>query len=375
MASWVQEAEVACRLAENSAANVSYLDCSSGADLTRLSDFVRPLLRGRVTSDPRFYLASITKAWRPRVIVVSRAGAIIGVVCAKERKIFGVPTGIVHIDTTVNSILADGSIHAESVFEKAIDRLLASPGVRGLRLFVPPGGFEQRVIQRIGGSSSLEKCYQKVDYHVLLRVPPSFERFLDMLGSQTRRNFRYYRRRFEGAGGEYVAEMTFSEFKAAAFQLVSKDVVGANSDGLNRCLRMLSTVERPLLAGLRRNGEWVSILGGWYEPDRATVFLQLNDDRACHRDSLCIVLRSYVIEGLVGQNIGGLLFWAGVGLPLSRYTEPIPTVLACVDTPGIWWRACRRMVRRLNGRLPRPIRDVAAWIAPAGIRNAASNAA
>jgi hypothetical protein len=336
----------------------------SAADLNRLSDLVQPLLRGRDTLDPRFYLASITSAWIPRVIVISSDDSIVGVVCAKERKIAGIPTGIIHIDTTLSNILADDSMSAERVFENAIRRLLVAPGVRGLRLFIPPGGTEQRAIQAVVESTPLDECYRKVDYHLLLRLPPSFDFFLRKLGAHTRRNFRYYRRRFEAAGGQYVEEMTLAEFRVAAFQLLAKDVVGADLAGSNRSLRMLSAVNRPLLAGLRRDGKWVGILGGWYESNRATVHLQMNNDRDFPHDSLCTVLRSYVIESLVAKNMRGLVFWAGVGPPLSHHAEPVPAILASLDRPGFCWRTCRRVIRRINARLPVPVRDIAGWIAP-----------
>jgi hypothetical protein len=351
-------------LKAKSVAPVCDLIYTSAADLNRLSDRVQPLLKCRDTLDPRFYLASVTSDWIPKVVVITRNESIVGVVYAKERKIAGIPTGIIHIDTTLNNILADGSVSAESVFEQAISRLLAGPGARGLRLFIPPGGSEQRAIQRVLASRPLEVSYANLDYHRLLRLPLSFELFLQGLGKQTRRNFRYYRRRFEAAGGEYVEEMSFADFESAAFRLLTKDVVGADLDSLNRSLRMLSTVNRRLLAGVRRDGEWVAILGGWYESDQATVFLQMNNDREHSRDSLCIVLRAYVIESLIAKNVKGLLFWAGIGAPLLRHTEPVQTILAYVDAPGFWWKTVRRILRRMKAMLPFQVREMVVFIAP-----------
>ena len=50
----------------------------------------------------------------------------------------------------------------------------------------------------------------------------------------------------------------------------------------------MSQVQRPMLTGLRGpDGEWLSILGGWYEGDQAVVFLQMNNDQGYPQDSLC----------------------------------------------------------------------------------------
>jgi hypothetical protein len=346
----------------------------SAADLNRLSDLVQPLIRGRETLDPRFYLGSIsTSAWIPRVVVITRDEAIVGVVHAKERKIAGIPTGMIYIDTVLDNILFDDSTSAEPVVEKTINRLLADPEVRGIRLCIRAGGAEHRAIQGVAASRLFDVNFTKIEHHRVLRVPSTFEVFLQKLGPRTRRNFRYYRRRFAAAGGQYVEAMAFADFRRAAFQLVTKDVVGADTDGLNRALNILAAVKWPLLTGLRIDGEYVGILVGWYESDQATVFFQLNDDRDRSRMSLSVVLRAYLIESLIGKDIRTLRFWGGVEGPLARYTESIPTICAYVDAPGFWWRTIRRIVRRTNSLLPASMAEISVWIAPRKTYNPSQN--
>ncbi len=338
---------------------------SSAYDLNRLSGQVQHLLRGRATLDPRFYLASISPtSWNPRVVVISRDQDIVGVVYAKERKIAGISTGLIFIDTVLDNIVTDGSIDTERLVEKAINRLFRDRNVRGLRLFISPGKAEHRGVQSAVMSQSLDGSHAPVEHHAFLRLPANYEHFLQQFGKHTRRNFRYYRRGFELAGGQYAAEMTFEDFRRAALRLASKDVVGADAEGLNRALNMLAEVKRPLLVGLRINGEYVSVLGGWHESDRTTVFIRVNDDQDHAKMSLSIVLRAYLIEELIRQRVHTLLFWAGVGEPYLSQCEPGRTICAFVDRTSFSWRMVRRFSRSAIAWLPTPMADHLRWIAP-----------
>ena len=162
----------------------------------------------------------------------------------------------------LDTIVTDDSIDTERLVEKAINRLFRDRNVRGLRLFISPGKAEHRGVQSAVMSQSLDGSHVPFEYHAFLRLPANYEHFLQQFGKRTRRNFRYYRRGFELVGGQYAAEMTFEDFRRAALRLASKDVVGADAEGLNRALNMLAEVKRPLLMGLRINGEYVSVLGG-----------------------------------------------------------------------------------------------------------------
>jgi hypothetical protein len=338
---------------------------TSAQDLNRLSAEVQHLLRGRDTLDPRFYLASISPgSWSPKVVVIFRNQRIAGVVYAKERKIAGIPTGLIFIDAGLDTALTDDSMTTEQLFEKAISQLLLNRRVQGLRLFIPPGKAEHRAVQSVVSSKSLDGCYKPIDHHVFLRFPPSYELFLQQFGKHTRRNFRYYRRGFEEAGGQYVPEMSVEDFRRAAVRLCSKEVIGADPEGLNRALKMLATVKRPLLTGLRMNGEYVSVLGGWHEPGQTSVFVQVNDDRDHSKMSLSVVLRAYLIEELISRGIQSLLFWAGVGEPYLSQSEKVSTVCACIDRPSFLWRAVRRVLKRAIRLAPTSLASHLHWIVP-----------
>ena len=316
-------------------------------------------------SSPRFFVASVTpRTWIPWVLVIKQGDQIAGLVYLKERKIAGIPSGILYGDSTLGAMTISEPDRHRSVLEASLRFLLSSARIRGVRLAVRPDAAELEDIGQISRSLGTDYYSQHAVNHLVLDLPPSYEQFLESLGSRTRRNFRYYRRRFEGRGGEYVNQMTWSEFRHASFELLNKSVVGADAEGLHRAHRILCSVDRPILSGLRdKSGEWLAILGGWRDPD-PVLFVQMNDDRDCGSESLSAVLRSYWIENLILHGERTLLFWAGVGLPLSRSCRPLPTIRVYVDSSSQGWRAVRSLLKSAVPILPRRLLPIADWIVP-----------
>jgi hypothetical protein len=152
--------------------------------------------------------------------------------------------------------------------------------------------------------------------------------------------------------------------------MLKQSVVGARRSGVDRALRMLSAVGRPILGGLRRHdGEFLSIVGGWYEFDRAVVIFQMNNERDHPQSSLSLVARGYLIEVLIAQGVRRLLFWAGVGPPLHRYCNFLPSTRIYLDTPGLVWRTWRRVAARAGAFLPRRLAEFASWIEPDAMKS------
>lgn len=342
------------------------LVCSPG-EICRLSEDASYLLKEQAgTRDPHVFLASIDgKAWLPRVVVIARAGSTVGIVYAKERRLAGIPSGLIYADATLGAMVLASPVDRELVLKAGLSRLIDHVGTRGLRVVVPPIGYERDVIQGIVDLRSMDVHYASVRNHCVLNLPPSYDAFLETLGRQTRRNFRYYRRRFESLGNTYFQDVPLAEFRRVASDLLKKSVFGAEHDGVERALRILSASRCPILAGLRhKNGEWLSILGGWYELDRAVAFIQMNNDRDYPRSALCTVLRGYLIERLIAKNISSLLFWAGVGGSLCRYCQFIPAVCAHMDVPTFTWRTLRGAIGWMNGVLPARFLGASTWVAP-----------
>jgi hypothetical protein len=343
---------------------------SSAAATERMPLTVAPLCgECEKTCSPQFYLASIEKdKWIPRVITVTEAGSTVGVVYAKERKFAGIATGLIYADATLDTMVVAKPEDRERVLELAVRQFANRPRFLGMRILVPSEGYENRAIERILASHRLDVCRTRGENHSVLDLASSYESFLAGLGSRTRRNCRYYRRRFETIG-KYVPHVSFTEFQSVAMRMLKQSVVGARQSGVNRALRMLSAVDRPILVGLRRHdGEFLSIVGGWYEFDRAVIVFQMNNEQDHPQSSLSLVARGYLIEELIAQGVRKLLFWAGAGPPLDRYCYFLPTTRIHLDSPGFVWRTLRGVAARASSVLPRRLAEFASWIEPDAVK-------
>jgi hypothetical protein len=346
---------------------------SKPSEIAALAGRAAPLLESRgATEGPRFFLASIAPGlWIPRVVVVKRGRKIEGIVYTKERKLAGLPTGILYGHSTLGTLVVAEPGQHGAVLEEALNFLLASKRTHGIRMLVPPQGFEQaiceRVVARSQGSRNQVEISQRPDTsHQVVPLPASYESFLNSLSYKARRNMRYYRRRYEAAGHRYVERMDLAEFRRVAGRLLEKPLMGATRDAVTRALSMFSEADHPLLAGLRRaDGEWVSILGGWCEGNNAIVVFQMNNDHDYGTESLSVVLRAYFIESLISRGYRQVFFWGGVGGPVARGAQPYPSVTVSLDAGTLRWRALRRLFVILAPRLPRRIRWAVEWVAPA----------
>jgi hypothetical protein len=319
------------------------------------------------TARPEFFLATLSRRrWIPRVVVVEDGAKIIGLVYAKERKVTGMRTGLVYADSTLGNMVVSAAEDREKVFARALEALLKAPGVQGLRLMAPPDGFEPVTARNIAKSLDLDLHEMPVENHSILRLCQCYEDFLQGLSSKTRRNFRYFRNRSEAANHKFVEQVPLSDFRSAAHSLMSEDVVGADSGGIERGINIFAAAERPLLVGLEdEHGKWLSIVGGWYEGDRAYIFLQMNSDRQHARYSLSLVMRAKLIEMLIGQGVREMLWWAGVGPPISHYVQQVPTCWVYLDKRTFFWRAFRSLLNAQRGWLPAKLQTMAEWIVPA----------
>jgi hypothetical protein len=318
------------------------------------------------TRHPCFFLASVDEnAWAPIVVVVARAKSTVGIVYAKERKFAGIPSGLIYADATLGTMVVAAPADREPVLRAALERWIDRAGTRGLRVVVPATGFERDAIYRFLELRPLDVHYTSVKNHCNLDLPPAYDTFIENLGRTTRRNFRYYRRQSEHLGNTYFAEVPLAEFRRAAFDLFQKSVLGAERHAIDRALGMLAAVSRPILVGLRhKHGEWLSIMGGWYEFDRAVVCFQLNNDYDYARSSVCTVLRGYLIEDLIARNVPSLLFWGGIVGPHLRYCRYLPAVCAHLDVPTFTWRTLRGLIGWSSGFLPQRFRLSANFVAP-----------
>ena len=195
----------------------------------------------------------------------------------KERKFYGVRTGLLYADATLGAMVIAAPSHQAAVFETGITQLLKHPFIRGFRLLVPPLGYELATLKKLRSKLALDMYDMPAENRTVLPIRPTFEEFLENLSSKTRRNFRYFRNKSAAANHCFIESVPPAEFKAAALGLMEQDVVGANREGIERGMNIFKAARRPLLVGLKsESGEWLSVLGGWYETDRVVVFLQMD---------------------------------------------------------------------------------------------------
>jgi Acetyltransferase (GNAT) domain len=229
-----------------------------------------------------------------------------------------------------------------------------------LRLMVDPSK-----LPLLGGLQGLSGIrLNRAERHAHLALTPTFDEFLAKLGPHTRRNFRSFRRKSEQAGNEFIAELPYAEFCAAARALVPNANYSENTTNFERCLAMIGTMPSRITAGLRdRNGKLISVAGGFHDGRRGIMVMQLND-RSLPRASLSLVLRSYLIENLIDRGFEEFVFWAGSSAPLSEYCVSPELWIAHIDSRAIRWRVAR-VVGAIVGRLaPRASRRWIKWIVP-----------
>lgn len=336
---------------------------SSAADILQLNDSAGRLTqRYELMLDPGVFLASASGGWRPKVVCVCGASEIVGILYAKERVLYGVPTGIVYADGSLGGFfLASAKCHSNALCI-AIEALLDSPGVRGMRLRVLEGSREWHAVTHFADSKFLDvrstyvaEACRLWKHHAHLPLPDSYNGFLERLGSTTRHNFRYYRKRFESSGHKFVDALPLDELRAAmlALQPNSKFHARMPKARAEQHFNMVAASRRPLAIGLRHHqGEWMSVIGGWYRPDGAVLCFQYNNERDFGRDSLSTVLRSYLIELLIRKGLPQLVIWGGTKGPLSRYVTCAPTISVRLDVPTRSWRLTRRLLSTIGPHLP-----------------------
>jgi|HubBroStandDraft_6_1064221.scaffolds.fasta_scaffold129859_2 hypothetical protein len=322
---------------------------------------------------PEFFLASLSVGWRPKVVCVYSPRGVVGILYAKERVIWGIPTGIVYADGSLSGALVANPLHKQNALRVAIETLLTSPGIRGVRLRVPQHSLELDAAREMNEFRSPNARYESSEYHdspvwkhhAHLPLADTYDRFLDGLGSKTRRNFRHYRRRFETSGHKFIERLSMDELRSATLDLIPKSEFTSGWQQLDfeAPLVTVAAANRPLAIGLKhQNGEWLGVLGGWFTPNGAVLRIQLNNERDFGSDSLSLVLRGFLIELLINQGLRELVIWSDTGPPLSRYVSYVPTVGIRFDVPKYTWRIAGWFVSAVLPILPRRLAAAAQWV-------------
>lgn len=333
---------------------------SSRREIAKLAPFVGGLVAEPAMLDPRFFLASILgRKWRPCVCVVSQGERIAGLVYFKEPLVAGIRTRIAFGDDSLGCLVVARTEETESVIRCALKALLKH--MIAIRLLVR----SDRLPLLHGVEEKATFRTYRAKRHAHLELGRTYDEFLSKLGPRTRRNFRYYRRKSELTGHEFVPELAFPDFCEAAERLFPKAAYAEIEPDLKKSLAMVESMPSRIIVGLRTNdGEWISLAGGWRVGNRAILNMQLNEQTRI-RESISLVLRSYLIEMLIELGCRELVFWAGSSAPLSCYSTFPELSIAYLDCESLPWKLFRRGCEKVSTVAPRAFGEWLYWIAPA----------
>lgn len=327
-------------------------------EILELSGFVNGLAAEPGMLAPRFFLASlISEPFKPCVVVVSEGTRVAGLVYCKERQIMGIPTGIVVADDTLGAMVAADPEETDSVMQCALRALLKRKPALRWRVT------SERIplLLQESAAAGVDVHLRPGEHHAYLQLPARYGDFLAGLSRSTRRNFNRYRRRSEEAGNKFCTVQDFGAFSAAAERLLPNSAYAVTNSVLQRSLAMVAQMPSRQLVGIRQSsGDWISLAGLWCTGDRAFMAIQLNDRRLA-RESVSLVLRSYLIEYLIDRGFRTLIFLDGVSEPLSSYTDPRKEFMAYIDSRSLRWRFVRQGCMLLGRLAPKTFANWERW--------------
>jgi hypothetical protein len=299
---------------------------SSNGKIAALTGFVNNLPHKSAMLAPEFFLASVSpRGWRPIIVVVSQSQRVAGLLYFKERVIAGVGIRFAFGNNALGAMVAAHPSEMETVLSCGINALLKR--MFALRFLVHAD--QLPLLKRI--PTDADVAFFSTKNHAHLQLPHTFEDFLAKLGPHTRRNFRNFRRKSESAGNQFVQKLNFQEFSEASRSLLPNAALARSKETHEKHLAMIGAMPSQMLVGLRgKNSEWIGLAGGWQEGDRAILVMQLND-RSRTRESISLVLRSYLIEALIQQGTREIIFWEGTSAPLSTYATYPEMFMAHLD--------------------------------------------
>jgi hypothetical protein len=275
-----------------------------------------------LTRTPAYFLATVReKKGRPFVVAVYDKFDLAGIAYCVKRCLFGIPVGIVEC----GDACGDGSIlSSQECFDDVVD-IAVRTVLRERWTWLAQLGWissTQSVVERAREQERSGKMRTRAlsfDVWSDLWLDQSYELFLARLGSQTRRNMRYYRRRAERAGWDFVSNIESETAWAVIESLYPLQEIGRNRVQLNICQQQLTDVPGVFFSGLRtKEGEWISIIGGWVKGVNFFILLQMND-ASYTKESVSTVLRSYLIESAIDAGIHRMKFIGGCEGILKKY--------------------------------------------------------
>lgn len=275
---------------------------------------------------PGHFVATTDGVRRACPVVCRRDGRLVGVVYLVEYHLKGMRTGyVVGGDFCGLGLLVSRVEDAAAVMQTVIAQLVQE-GVHAMHL-----RWSTADTTKIEGDGLLVQSLEGLIPGNRMPLLGSLDEFLSRLGKHTRRNVRYYTRKANEAGIQFVPLVSQEEYEAAVARLNVATVFHAQPARLDRDERLLALYGGGQRMGLRdAKGELVAVLCGFREGTRFYVLTQLND-AALSRLSLSMVLRGWMVEPMIAAGVTEWQFIGGTALSLGRFCERQPYRSIFVD--------------------------------------------
>jgi hypothetical protein len=283
---------------------------------------------------PYLLLVGLRDGVRPEV---AGADDLDGALLIYEYKVAGIGTGVFATDdmTGARTVIAPQEIRTE-VAELACRSLLdlgasiALVSLEGETLAdCRPGQW--------GGTTCRMATRQRM-VPTYLPLAGTLDATMALLGNDTRRNFRRYRRRLVADfGAEFVpvVEMgreQFLQMNRASTNPVAEDIASWRYESL-------AQVARPMFCGVRAaDGRWLSLMGGRRRGCATEISWQMNL-AGMPRYSLSTAMRAFLLEYEVGLGTERLVFEGGTPHPMRHSfvdSSVVDVVVTRQGSPFAW---------------------------------------
>lgn len=278
------------------------------------------------TYTPKYFLPRVHDRAEPRVVACYEAGRLVGIVYTYEVYLWRMPTGYAFGGDGMGRGLLLCAPSREAEILSACCNFLLDHGLHALRLdWTPtcPEGIQEFRLDRPNARMKV-MADPRTDGD-WLALQQDYDSFLAGLGSHTRRNLRYYRRKSESSGFTYVNVLSDQELQEAMNTLNELSDYPNTLDRTDRDERYLQAFGKQVAVGLRgANGVWVSIIVGFTFGTHLHILTQLNDENdELRKLSLSIVLRGYLIEDYILRGITAVHFLEGSSSMLGRFCADV----------------------------------------------------
>jgi hypothetical protein len=273
-----------------------------------------------VQLNPVHFLASTDLSRRSCSVGCFTGDRLIGLMYVTQHFLHGVGTGFgVGGDFVGRGLLLCATEDETFVLNAAI-RCLIDSGIHSLHLRMQP-----RVECDLRGLPSNRYVTAWFDACIAgdrVGLPESFESLVSKFGRRTRKNISQHRRMCSDAGYRYVPQVSADQYAAAMQRLNAASPFPVTSHRQSRDERILALHQDLRVGMVGSDGTLVAVLCGFLRNERFYLLTQANDSSLA-RLSLSLVLRTYLMEHLIGIGVKQLQVTGGSSLALGRYFEPL----------------------------------------------------